>query len=24
MRKDTKKLLVLWTRINGVMTIVRG
>jgi len=24
MRQDTKKLLVLWTRINGVTTILRG
>jgi len=24
MRQDTKKLIVLWTRINGVTTILRG
>jgi len=24
MRQDTKKLLVVWTRINGVTTILRG
>jgi len=24
MRQDTKKVVVLWTRINGVTTILRG